>query len=326
MNDTLTATNPYEMIGQLTKTLDRQNEKIAALEALVKHYEYMLLNAKRRQFGASSERTEFDFRQLDFFGEPKLPPTPSVVEEITYKRKKRKGKREDDLSGLPVERVDYELPENERGCPKCGTEMKDIGVKVRREIELIPAKVIVKEHAAHAYACPNTECEEAEGAKILVKAEAPKPLISGSLASPSLVAHIAVQKYFNGMPLYRLEKGFYYDGVEISRPNMSNWVVKCTETYLFSLYLLMVRFLLKELVLHADETTVQVLREPGRAPQSKSYEWVYRTGGCSKRRIVIYDYKETREQKHPQEFLKDFNGYLHTDGAAVYHKLSDGII
>jgi hypothetical protein len=107
---------------------------------------------------------------------------------------------------------------------------------------------------------------------------------------------------------------------------MANWVVKCAELFLAAIYSLLIKHLLKESVLHSDETTVQVLHEPGRDAQTKSYEWIYRTSGCSKRKIVIYDYKQTREQKHPREFLKDFKGYLHTDGYKVYHNLPPDII
>jgi len=300
----------------------QMKESIQKLEALVKHYEGLLLNAKRHQFGASSERVE---GQMNLFCEAE-PPAPPEVEEITYKRKKQKGKREEDISNLPIVRVDYELPEDERGCPECGDPMKDIGVTVRKSIDIIPAKAILKEEAIHAYACTDVECEKKAGRKIIVKADAPKPLISGSLASPSLVSHIAVQKYSNGMPLYRIEKGFQYDGVNISRQNMANWVIKCSEDYLEAIYRRMIGFLLKESVLHADETTVQVLNEQKRTAQSKSYEWIYRTSGHSERKIVIYDYKETRKQEHPKEFLKDFKGFLHTDGYQVYHNLPPDIV
>jgi hypothetical protein len=102
---------------------------------------------------------------------------------------------------------------------------------------------------------------------------------------------------------------------------MANWVIKCAETYLMGIYSLMIKFLLKESVLHADETTVQVLHEPGREAQSKSYEWVYRTSGCAGHQIVVFDYQETRKQEHPQKFLKGFKGLLHTDGYQVYHNL-----
>ena len=99
------------------------------------------------------------------------------------------------MAGLPVARAEHELPEEGRNCPECGTPMRDIGVNIRREIEIVPAQAIVKEHAVHSYACPNAGCEEKAGKVTVVSAESPKPLISGSLASPSLVAHIAVQKY-----------------------------------------------------------------------------------------------------------------------------------
>ena len=318
------ASNPEEFAEKAQAEITSLRTRVTELEALVKLYEAQLMLSKRRQFGSSSEKTESDLCQTSLFGDAEIAAPPEAeIEEISYRRKKRKGKREEDLSGLPVTRVDYELPEEERCCPQCGETMRDIGVDVRRELELIPAKVVVKEHAAHAYAC--ARCERKGGATPVIRAKAPKPLLSGSLASPSLVAHIAVQKYQNAMPLYRLEKGFAYEGVTISRQNMANWVIQCSEVYLEAMYERLREHLVTESVLHADETTFQVLREPGRAAQSKSYSWVYRTGGYATRAVVIYDYKETRRQEHPEEFLKDFKGYLHTDGYQVYHNLPPDI-
>jgi hypothetical protein len=106
---------------------------------------------------------------------------------------------------------------------------------------------------------------------------------------------------------------------------MANWIINCSLNFLLSIYLLLITYLLKESVLHSDETSLQVLRELGRDPRSKSYEWVYRTSGCAEHPIVIYDYKETRHRDHPKEFLKDFKGYLHTDGYDVYHGLPPDI-
>jgi hypothetical protein len=146
------------------------------------------------------------------------------------------------------------------------------------------------------------------------------------MASPSAVAHIAVQKYINGVPLYRQEKGFGYDGVILSRQTMANWLVYCAQNFLKAIYALLILYLLKEPILHADETTLQVLHEPGRAAQTKSYEWLYRTSACSEHPIVIYEYKETRGQEHPKAFLKDFKGYLHADGYQGYHNLPPDII
>jgi len=102
---------------------------------------------------------------------------------------------------------------------------------------------------------------------------------------------------------------------------MSNWVIKCSELYLEPVYERLKQHLLNETVLHADETTVQVLHEQGRDAQTKSYEWIYRTGERAERSIAIYEYRETRNREHPGNFLKDFQGFLHTDGYQVYHNL-----
>ena len=335
---------------------------IAKQDALIQHYEAQLLYLKRRQFGASSERTDScqlsifenlsDSTRLDSSALLSLDSVNS--EEISYKRKKRKGKQEEDLSSLPVVRVDYELPEDERVCHSCDSNLQDTGKPyIRREIEIIPAQAIVKEHAVHIYACKNLMCfgvapatlentdldtryneipnntidNKSEGSQVTVKANAPKPLIAGSLASPSLVAHIAYQKYSNGMPLYRIEKGFQYDGVSISRQNMSNWVIKCVQEYFMDFYNAMKAHLLVEDVIHSDGTVVQVLREEGRSAQTKSCQWVYHSSGASDKKIVIYEYTQTKGRVNPKRFLEDggFTGYLHCDGDKAYKDLSGSI-
>jgi hypothetical protein len=129
-----------------------------------------------------------------------------------------------------------------------------------------------------------------------------------------------------GLPLYRLETGFAYDGVNISRQTMSNWVIRCGMMYLSPLYERLKTHLLEETTLNCDETTVQVLNEPNRAATTKSYEWVYRTSGYPSRNIVIYEYKMTRGHEHPEAFLKNYKGLLHTDGYHAYHNLSSDII
>jgi hypothetical protein len=129
----------------LKEIVAKQGEMLVKLEALVKWYEGQNLLLKRRQFGASSECSDIDYRQLTLLGETVVPEPPPEIEEVTIKRKKRVGKRKEDLSNLPVIRVDHELPENERNCPDCDSPMRDIGIKVRKEIEIIPAQAIVKE-------------------------------------------------------------------------------------------------------------------------------------------------------------------------------------
>ena len=380
---------------------------VAKLEALNAYYIEQFRLAQHRRFGASSEQTDTDgniqLALAGVFNEAEDEANKSIpepqVEEITYKRKKSTGKREKDLSGLPVERVEYELPEEQRICQGCGKPILiDIGVTVQRELIVIPAKVVVRENAVHAYKqTDGCDCDHAvehaevvevqtveevtteavavqvvegiateaiavqtveeiatEALKvqvveeiateavevqittkaedtldytpaIIIRAEAPVPLISGSLASPSAVAYIVNQKYFNGLPLYRIERELQNNGVNLSRQTMANWIIYCAENYLNAMYLLLIAILLGKLAIHGDETTHQVLHEPGKAATSKSYEWIYRTSGYDEHPIVIYQYRRSRGSEHPKEFLKDFVGFLHTDGYQAYHDLP-GII
>jgi transposase/uncharacterized coiled-coil protein SlyX len=316
------------IIASQSEMIDTQSKTIAKLETLIKFYEEQFALSQRRQFGTSSEQTPDQLRIENIFNEPEdqadLSLPEPTIEEITYKRKKRKGKRADDLSDLPKDRIDYELPESERSCPECGDLMSDIGVTIRNELEIIPAQVRHKEIAVHAYGC--SSCEKNGDQATIIRAEAPVPLISGSLASSSAVAHIANQKYGQGMPLYRIERELNHSGVNLSRQTMSNWLIYCAQNYLAGIYSLLISYFLMEEIGHADETKVQVLHEQGRNPQTNSYEWIYRTGLYSKRPVVIFQYRETRGHEHPKEFLKGFKGYIHCDGYQAYHKLPSDII
>ena len=319
-----------ELIDELKKQGISQSEMIAKLQVLVKHYEEQFDLAQRRQFGSSSERSPDQLRFENFFNEAEDQADPSLseptYEEITYKRKKRVGKRKEDLEGLPKETVHHELPESERVCPGCGDTMNHMGTTVvRNELKIIPAQVINAEHTVDAYECLNGKCEKTNG-KQIIRPEVPESLMKGSLASPSAVAHIATQKYFTRIPLYQIEKSLNYDGVVLSRQVMSNWLIYCALNYLIAIYSLLKVHLLREMIAHSDETTLQVLHEPGRDAKTKSYMWLYRTGGCVEHQIVIFEYRMTRGWEHPKEFLKEYNGYLHTDGYDAYHDLPPDII
>ena len=310
-------------IQDLEAKLSEQEKRIAELEALVKFYEEQMRLAKHRQFGPSSEKTE-NMEQMGLFDEventadPKAPEEVKL-EEITYTRKKRVGKRADDLSKLQVETVEYELLEDERVCLECDGQLHNMSVEERCEIEVIPAQFIAKRHIQHIYACRN--CEKNNDHTPIVKAKMPEPVIKGSLASPSAVAHIMVEKYVKAVPLYRQEQSLLRDGISLSRQTMANWVIRSTEDWLEPVYERLKGTLLEEEVLHADETVVQVLREPGKKANTNSYEWLYRTSGCAKHPIVLYEYQPTRSSSHPKRFLDGWGGYLHTDGYQGYNSL-----
>jgi transposase len=318
-----------QKIQSLEAIVASQAAQIAEMSTLIKFYEEQFKLSQRRQFGSSSEQSPDQLRFDNMFNEAEDQSDLSLPEptfqEITYKRKKRVGKREADLESLPIERIEYELPESERGCPDCGAVMDDIGVTIRDELKIIPAQVIHVEHAIHAYGCGNCKKDINKNTPV-IRAEAPVPLISGSLASPSAVAHIASQKYVNGMPLYRIETGLAYDGVTISRQTMSNWLIYCTQNYLVAIYSLLITYLLAQDIILADETSVQVIKEKGREAKTKSFEWLYRSGSRSDRPVVIYEYQETRNQEHPRKFLGGYRGYLCCDGYQAYHNLPPAIV
>ncbi|WP_168124081.1 IS66 family transposase, partial [Paenibacillus sp. HB172176] len=188
------------------------------------------------------------------------------------------------------------------------------------ELKIVPAEVKVVEHKRHVYAC--RRCEQEAIRTPILTAPMPAPVAPGSLASPSILAHIMSQKYVDSLPLYRQEQAFLRLGVELSRQTMANWLIAGSERWLTPLYDYMHAELLKRDIVQADETTLQVLREPGRAAQTKSYLWLYRTGRVGPD-MILYDYQPGRDGKHPEAFLAGFKGYLQTDGYSGYNKVKN---
>lgn len=222
-----------------------------------------------------------------------------------------------------LELVEHYLTAENALCPKCDSPMEIIGKKEYRTLIIVPAQYKVRIDVCYTYACK--ECPENGNNVTVVEAPRPKQVIAGGFASPEAIAHIMTQKFVMESPLYRKEQEFHRQGLELSRQTIANWLVQSADMWLRSVYDLMHKKLLEHDVLHADETTLQVLHEDGRKPQSKSYMWVYRTSGCAEHPIVLYKYEPTRSGNCAREFLEGFKGYLHTDGYHVYHNLNLGV-
>lgn len=302
--------------------------RISELETLVRYYEEQFRISKHRQFGASSEKSEYDFTQLSIFNEAELfadanVPEPELVEVEKHYRKRTRLITDKLPEGLPVETMEHDLPESEQVCPECGGRLHVMGREKRRELVIIPAQVKIREHIYKVYAC--RDCEKDECGVPIVKAPIDDAVIKGSFASPEIIAQLMTQKFVMGVPLYRQEQEWNRRGLQLSRQTMSNWLIRATEDWLEPMYDMLHEILCTYNVLHADETTLQVLREPGKTAQSKSYMWLYRTSGDTIHPIVLYDYQPDRRSKRPAEFLKDFKGYLHTDGYDGYHSLPGDI-
>jgi transposase len=315
-----------EKIGQMTTA--QIAEQMVKMEILLNYYEEHFRLAQHKRFGASSEKTDVDsVDQMNLFNEAEVTADPSLpepeIEEILYKRRKRRGKEDRLPPDVPVEIIEHDLTEAEKICPQCGETMRPIGEETRDELVIIPATVKIRRHVKKVYACRN--CQKNDISTPVLKAKAPKPVISGGFASPEAVAYIMCQKFVLGVPLFRQETEWKRNRVLLSRQTMSNWLIKCAEDWLWPIYNALHLRLLALCVAHADETPLQVLREPGKSAQSKSYMWLYRTSGDAKMAIVLFEYQPNRKKEHPRAFLSGFKGFLHTDGYAAYHDLPDEI-
>ena len=311
-------------IKQLESTIEKLNQKIENLTEII-------IQMNKDKFGSSSEKTPKDYlsEQLymtQIFNEAEVSADDSAEElaKITSSGKVRvnvHSKRELVLKNVPTRQIICEGTPESLVCPQCGDRLKAIGTEiVRRELNYHPANLEVVEYVQTAYACPT--CKRSEHPYI-VKAPVPKSLLNHSLASASSVANVMYQKYVNAMPLYRQEKAWKDLGIDLSRATLANWIIRCSEEYFTPIVDRLHSELLKRDIAHADETPVQVLKEDGKVPTSKSYMWLYRTGNDGKAPVILYDYKPSRSGENAVQFLKGFTGYLHCDGYTGYNKLED---
>lgn len=300
--------------------LAKSNETIEALRATVEKLTEQIAIMNTRMFGKSSEKSLAPSDQLslyDFgFNEAELlaqegPVQEPEMETVIVHRKKRKGKRDEDLSGFEAIPVEHGLSDGELAekFPEGYYELDD---EVYRKLEVEPAVFKVIEHHIKVYKGKNGT---------IIKGKRPKEMLNNSIATPSLAAFIMNAKYVNAVPLYRQEQEFERNDVRISRQVMANWMITTAERYLSLVYDRLRAEIVSSPVAHADETPVQVTND-GREGVHKSYMWVYRTGNiCKSNPAIVYDYQKTRKADAPRAFLEGFTGKLVCDGYQVYHTL-----
>ena len=315
--------------------LQAQSKRVSELESRVDVLMEALRLARHKQFGSSSEKSEdtlmeqlsFLFNEAEVFSAAEKEAEENVTVVAAHKRHKKHEYTLDNIpEDMPKERVEHRLEGEDLVCPQCGETMTEIGTEVINKLKIIPAQTIVEQHVYYTYACKSCSETADEGCETpVVKAPHEKSIIPGSFATVEAIAHIMTQKFVMGSPLYRQEQELNRQGIPLSRQTMSNWILRASEIYLTPVYEQLHRELLTRDVLHADETTLQVLHEPGKKPQTESYMWLYRTSGDTDKPIVMYEYQPGRGAKHPKAFLTGYKGYLHTDGYAGYHDLGEGI-
>lgn len=311
----------YQELLESDQKRRQQEDEIFLLKSQIAWYREQLGLAKSRLYAPSSEATP-PGQEFLLFNEAETVADPTAQEPDceyvpTPRKRKRSGQREMQLASLPTEEIEYVLPQEEQVCPQCQGALHEMGHDERREVKVIPAEFILVIHKRAKYACRN--CNRNEIKTPILTAPAPETAFPGSLASASSVAYILTRKFVEGTPLYRQEASLLRSGFELSRQTMANWMLTAAG-WLEKIYGRMCSYLLARDIAHADETTLQVLREDGRAAQTPSYMWLYRSGRDGPP-IVLYEYQTTRASAHPRVFLKDFRGYLHVDGYDGYEGL-----
>ena len=324
-------TDLKKMIKTLQATVDAANKREEALTQERDNLKDEVALLRKKLFGSSSEKRTFDIPgQLNLFNEAEMEQDPAAAkaEELeaslpdkTGKKRKARTTDAERFKGIPVQKKYLDLADGEKVCPVCNTALEEIGEEfVRRELVFIPAKLKVYEYYSKNYTCP--ECSKRD-LPVIKKGKDGNPHMLYGMASAGTVAWVMYQKFCNGLPYCRQEKDWKQYGAAITRATMANWVIHNSEAFFLPMYEYFHRKLLERGFAMADETPLQVLHEPGRRAQTKSYMWLFRSGEDGGPPIILYKYSETRAGDNAVDFLHGFKGYLMCDGYSGYNKVPD---
>jgi transposase len=302
------------LLGALAQ-LDATREQLAAKEHELQRVRHWLEQLLRHRYGQKRERV--DENQLFMFavelagtGQDAPPESPESAPDSSAPRPTPRGHGRQRLpKSLERRRVVFDLAAEERRCPQCQSELKHIGEEISERLEYVPASLHVIEEACQKYAC-------AKGCAVVTAAKPPAPVEKG-MAGPGLLAHVAVSKYGDHLPLHRQGAIFARQGVDLSRKTMCDWMRQCADL-VTPLYDLMKERALNSKVVQTDDTPVPVL-DPELPHTRTGRIWTY--VGDAAHPYTVYDYTPTRSRDGPDEFLKNFRGYLQADAYSGY----DGI-
>ncbi|WP_419902273.1 IS66 family transposase [Kiloniella sp.] len=296
------------------ESLEESRILIGGLHARIDILEEQNRLLRHQQFAASSEKTSPQEQGLLFDEAEEAAEDDTGAEDDDKEIKvpahtRKRGGRRSLSKDLPRVRIEHDIPEEEKICAcGCGL-MARIGEEVTEQLDIIPAKMQVLQHVRFKYACKS--CEEG----VTIAPLPPQP-IPKSIASAGLLAYVVTGKYVDGLPLYRMVPVLNRSGVEFNRTLLSRWVIKCGDL-VQPLINLFTDHLLNYDIIAMDETGVQVLKEPGKKPQSKSYMWGQK-GGPPDQPVILFHYDPSRAEDVARRLLEGYTGYLVSDGYQVY--------
>ena len=305
----------------LKQALEQNRELSKQIQTLTEQVAYLT----RKLYGAHSEKLT-DPNQLSLlvddsvFTDPEQTGNQSETVATPIVRQPKRKRTEVVSSSLPIEET---IVKRTDLCCANGHQLSPVGKHfVREVVHHIPGRLYREQIFEQTYKC--AACELTDGLSHLYQGTAPKALIPHSLATSSLVAELLYHKYALGTPLYRQMTEWRRIGLILSETTMANWVIKAAEI-VQPFYNLLHEQLLAQPCLQGDETPFQVLREPGKTAQSKSYIWVARSVRLAKHQIIYYAYGDTRSGKFAQQIYTGFRGVLQCDGYSGYNQLGDSI-
>jgi len=290
-------------------------EELYAERLLVEKLKLQIARLKRMHFGRSAERRDEQIAQLELLVEEleaNLPPqavaAPAVPAESTNDKPARKP-----LPQHLPRQVEEHAPAC--GCPHCGTALKRLGEDVSEYLELIPEHFKVIRVVRPKMSCPKCSA--------VVQAPAPSRPIPKSIAAAGLLAHVAVSKYLDHLPLYRQSEIYARQGVDLERSTMAGWVGAISDL-VKPLVDEIGRYVVAGTKVHADDTPVPVL-DPGRGTTKTARLWAYvrddRPAASTDPPAAWYRYTPTREGAHPRAHLAQFEGILQADGFSGFNGL-----
>ena len=326
-------TMPKAAFDALMQQISTLQATVDQLNAIIEEKDQIILNHNRARFGQSSEKRTYLLAdgQLSMFEQAGDGNTEKAPEEVPRIEKQsvsvaahtRKPKRtlEELAANLPEEPVILDLPDAEKYTAD-GRPLKYIGTDlIRSELVKEPARIYVKKYYCRTYTDPVAEA--LTGKADIRRPIAPAPLLPHSYASASVVTDIIVKKYADALPLYRQEQIWKRMGVDLKRNTMANWVIQTAELYLKPFSDAFLRELLKQAVIHADETVVQVNKEPGREATAESRIWAYASSKRVERQIRYFRYEESRKGACAEKVLGGYKGVVISDGYSGYGILSE---
>ena len=322
---------PPEVQAYVHDLVSRYEEKIVELKQRVDQLEEQFRLAQLKRYAPSSEKLGaqgclFNEAESACMDDDGIAAGEDTVEdnqqqdnagEVSGKKRGRKK--------LPAHlkrvRIEYDLPEADKQCACCHGALHRMGEEISEQLHIVPAQVSVLQHVRFKYACRH--CEQHGTSSTMVTGQIPAQPIPGSIASAATIATIMTAKYADGLPLYRLESVLERSDIQVGRGTMGHWLLRSSEKWLSPIVNALHQVLLRQGIIHGDETSVQVLKENGKTAQSTSYMWVYRSAQHSDEPVVLFDYQPGRGHEHPQRFLNGYRGSLMTDGYAAWRMQKD---